>query len=169
LPFEIGVGKYDKIDLLQTRWSDLASTLLDVPVQPQQPFEVVELVVPSGSCPYLYAWDGHGFRFVTDILGAAPLGLPVSYNHLVEQDPEEYLELGNETNFPARDGKSEVRITEELREVLYLDHARLLAVDHPAGTIVVPTSKMHARRPFPPHELWTLKPLAQIKSAVRSD
>jgi Flp pilus assembly protein TadD len=168
LPFEVGVGKHDKIDLIQTRWSDLTATLLDVPVQPQ-PLTLVELVVPSGSCPYLYAWDGKRFRFVTDILGAAPLGLPVSNHHLVEQDPEEYLELGSETAFPARNGKFEIRITEELREVLYLDHAKLVAVDHPPGTIVVPTSKMRAKGPFPPHELWTLRPIAQIQKAVRSD
>ncbi len=168
LPFEVGVGKHDKIDMLQTRWSDVATTLLDLPVQ-KQPLSLVELVVPTGSCPYLYAWDGKSFRFVTDILGAAPLGLPVSHTRYVEQDPEEYLALGSEQGFPSRDGNYEVRITEELREVLYLDHAMLVAVDHPSGTLIVPTSKMHAARPFPPHELWTLRPLQTLQKAVRSD
>lgn len=168
LPFEVGVGQHEKIDLLQTRWSDVATTLLDVPVQ-RKPFSLVELVVPTGSCPYLYAWDGRNFRFVTDILGAAPLGLPVSHTRYVEQDPEEYLALGSEQTFPPRDGQFEIRITEELREVLYLDQARLVAVDHPAGTLIVPTSKMHAARPFPPHELWTLRELKGLIKAVRSD
>lgn len=168
LPFEVGVGLHEKIEMLQTRWSDVATTLLDVPVQ-KPPLSLVELVVPTGSCPYLYAWDGKGFRFVTDILGAAPLGLPVSHTRYVEQDPEEYLALGNEQKFPPRDGGYEIRITEELREVLYLDQAKLVAVDHPAGTLVVPTSKMHASRPFPAHELWTLRPLKGVQKAVRSD
>ncbi len=168
LPFEVGVGTHDKIEMLQTRWSDVATTLLDVPVQ-RQPLSLVELVVPTGSCPYLYAWDGKHFRFVTDILGAAPLGLPVSHTRYVEQDPEEYLVLGNEQTFPPRDGSYEIRITEELREVLYLDQAKLVAVDHPAGTLVVPTSKMHASRPFPPHELWALRPRQRIQKALRSD
>jgi hypothetical protein len=53
--------------------------------------------------------------------------------------------------------------------VLYLDEARLIAVDHPRGTVVYPTSKMHAAPPFPPHELWTLRPLAPPRHAVRSD
>jgi len=168
LPFEIGVGQRDKLELLRMRWSDLTTTALDVPVQPG-PFELVELVLPSGSCPYLYAWNGKKYQFVTDILGAAPLGLPISQSRYVEQDPEEYLFVGNERQFPPRDGQYEVRITEELREVLYLDHARLTVVDHPAGTMVAPTSKMQAGRPFPPHELWTLRPRCALRQAKRSD
>ncbi len=168
LPFEIGVGKHDKLEMVQVRWSDLTTTTLDVPVQPK-PFELVELVLPSGSCPYLYAWNGERFRFVTDILGAAPLGLPVSASRYVEEDPEEYLSLGNERQFLPRNNQYELRITEELREVLYLDQARLDVVDHPAGTTVVPTSKMHPGRPFPPHELWTLEPRLRLQQATRSD
>ena len=168
LPFEIGVGKRDKLEMLQMRWSDLTTTTLDVPVQ-LQPFELVELVLPAGSCPYLYAWNGQSFRFVTDILGASPLGLPASQSRYVEEDPVEYLSLGNERQFPPHNNEYELRITEELREVLYLDQARLVVVDHPAGTLVAPTSKMRAAGPFPPHELWTLRPRAALKRAVRSD
>ncbi len=168
LPFEIGVGKRDKLELLQMRWTDLTTTTLDVPVLPQ-PFELVEPVLPAGSCPYLYAWNGERFKFVTDILGASPLGLPASQSRWVEEDPEEYLSLGNERQFPPRNHQYELRITEELREVLYLDQARLVVVDHPAGTLVAPTSKMRAGRPFPPHELWTLRPRSALKRALRSD
>jgi Flp pilus assembly protein TadD len=168
LPFEIGVGKHDKIDVLKTRWFDLATTLVDLPVQ-CPPLTLAELALPTGSCPYLYAWDGKGFRFVTDILGSSPLGLPVSHTRYVEADPEEFLSLGSESQFPPKDGKYEVRITEELREVLYLDHARLMVVDHPPATMVATTSKMVPGRPFPPHELWTLRPLASARNATRSD
>jgi tetratricopeptide (TPR) repeat protein len=168
LPFEIGIGKHDKIDVLKTRWFDLATTLVDLPVQ-CPPLTLAELALPTGSCPYLYAWDGQTFRFVTDILGSSPLGLPVSETHYVEADPEEFLSLGNETDFPPKDGKYELRITEELREVLYLDQARLMVVDHAPATVVQPTSKMVPGKPFPPHELWTLRPLAAVRKATRSD
>lgn len=168
LPLEIGVGKHDKLDALKVRWFDLASTLVDVPV-PTNVLTLEELSMPSGSCPYLYAWNGERFKFVTDILGAAPLGLPVSKAHYIEADPEEFLALGGEDTFPSRDGKYEIRITEELREVLYLDEASLVVVDHPAGTMVTPTSKLNPGKPFPPHELWTLRPLAALKKATRSD
>jgi hypothetical protein len=168
LPFEIGVGKHDKIDVLKTRWFDLATTLVDLPVQ-CPPLTLAELALPTGSCPYLYAWDGKDFRFVTDILGSSPLGLPVSQSRYVEADPEEFLSLGNELQFPPKDGKYELRITEELREVLYLDLARLVVVDHPPDTLVHPTSKMVPGRPFPPDELWSLRPLAFPRIATRSD
>ncbi len=168
LPFEIGIGKHERVDLLKTRWFDLATTLLDVPVQ-AKPLEIVELMLPTGSCPYLYAWNGRGFRFVTDILGAAPLGLPVSYTHLAEADPDEYLALGNERQFPPNGANYELRITEELREVLYLDSAELIVVDHPAETLVCTSSKMRARGPFASPELWTVRPLARLKQALRSD
>ena len=168
VPLEIGVGKHDTLDSLKTRWFDLSSTLVGVAV-PTNQLTLDELTLPSGSCPYLYAWDGRRFSFVTDILGASPLGLPVSKSRYLEADPEEFLALGGEQQFPARDGAYEVRITEELREVLYLDEARLVVVDHPAGTLVCPTSKMHPGKPFPPHELWTLRPVAALKQATRSD
>ncbi len=168
VPLEIGVGKHDKLDALKVRWFDLASSLVDLPV-PTNTLTLDELTLPSGSCPYLYVWDGKEFKFLTDILGAAPLGLPVGKSHYIEADPEEFLVLGGDENFSPRDGAYEIRLTEELREVLYLDEASLVVVDHPAGTLVLPTSKLHPGKPFPPHELWTLRPFADLKKAIRSD
>jgi tetratricopeptide (TPR) repeat protein len=168
LPLEIGTGKHEKLDALKVHWFDLASTLVDVPLQANV-LVLDELTLPTGSCPYLYAWDGQRFKFVTDILGASPLGLPVAKGKYIEADPEELLALGTEEQFRPRDGAYEIRITEELREVLYLDEAALVAVDHPAGTLVYPTSKLHPGKPFIPHELWTLRPIANLKEATRSD
>ncbi len=168
LPLEIGVGKHDKLDALKTRWFDLSSTLVDVTV-PTNQLTLDELTLPSGSCPYLYAWDGRRFKFVTDILGAAPLGLPLGKSRYLDADPEEFLALGGEQQFPPTNGAYEIRVTEELREVLYLDEARLVVVDHPAGTLVFPTSKLHPGKPFPPHELRALRPVAALKHAFRSD
>jgi hypothetical protein len=97
------------------------------------------------------------------------MGLPANITHYIEADPEEFLELGSDQQFLPKNGSFELRITEELREVLYLDQARLFVVDHPAGTLVHPTSKMHSAKPFPPHELWTLRPRAKLQHAERSD
>ena len=168
LPLEIGTGRHEKLDVLKVRWFDLATTLVDLPVQTNL-LVLDELTLPTGSCPYLYAWDGHRFQFVTDILGASPLGLPVTKTHYIEADPEELLALGNEKSFVPRKGSYEIRITEELREVLYLDEVSLRVVDHPEGTLVFPTSKLHRGKPFPPHELQTVRPFALLKKATRSD
>ena len=168
IPVEIGVGSHSKLDALTIHWSDLATTSLDVPV-PAAPVAIVEPKLPSGSCPYLYVWDGHGFRFVTDILGAAPLGLPLSKSRLVPSNPEEILALGSDESFPSHNGAYEVRVTDELREVLYLDEASLMVVDHPSGTVVFSTSKLRPSGPFPRPEIWTLRPLGAPVRAVRSD
>ena len=168
LPLEIGVGQHRQLDALKVHWFDLSTAQVDVPVG-RDVLTVTEPTLPSGSCPYLYAWNGQGFAFVTDILGSAPLGLPQNEHRYVPADSEELLALGDETKFPPRNGAYEIRITDELREVLYLDEAHLIAVDHPRGTVVFPTSKMHAAPPFPAHELWTLRPLGPPRRAVRSD
>ena len=167
-PLTIGVGAYQKIDALKEHWFDLSTAQVDVPVKPEL-LTLTEPTLPSGSCPYLFAWNGERFDFVTDILGAAPLGLPVSAKQFIDADPEEYLNLGDAKQFPAREGVFEVRIAEELREVLFLDNAELVAVDHPVGTLVFPTSKLLPRPPFPPHELWILRPLGTPRHAARND
>jgi Tfp pilus assembly protein PilF len=157
LPVEIGVGRHAQLESLTVHWFDLMLNSADVQVDPHAPVALMELSIPTGSCPYLYAWDGERFRFVTDLLGAAPLGLPVAEGRFIEADPEEFVWIGGEERFRPRAGAYVLQITEELREVLYLDTARLVVVDHPAGTEVHPTSKLLPGRPFEPHELVTLR------------
>src|SRR6185295_18587635 len=61
------------------------------------------------------------------------------------------------------------QITEELREVLYLDHAALQVVDHPTGTEVFSTSKLRPGKPFVPHEILTLHERKPLLKATRDD
>jgi tetratricopeptide (TPR) repeat protein len=84
----------------------------------------------EGSCPFLYASDGNEKRFVTDILGLAPLGMLAAPGTYVRPDPEEYLRL---PDWVSADGSVELSITEELREVAFLDQVELVVVDTPAG------------------------------------
>ncbi|MBI4657656.1 MAG: VCBS repeat-containing protein [Verrucomicrobia bacterium] len=156
LPVEVGVGKYQKLDSFLVHWFNWPQGAVEVPVDCKEPLLALELTIQEGSCPYLYAWDGTRFRFVTDILGAAPLGLPIAEGRYIEADPEEFVWIGNEQTFPARDGNHEVQITEELREVLYLDEAKLVVVDHEPGTEVHPTDKLLPSKPFPLGTLLTL-------------
>ncbi len=85
----------------------------------------------KGSCPYLYAWDGEKFAFVTDCLWAAPLGLQVAAGVVAKDRPWEYLKVDGKYLQPI-DGGYDLRLTEELWEVAYVDHISLQAVDHPA-------------------------------------
>lgn len=169
LPIEIGVGRRDQIDSLTARWFDLPFNIVDVQVDPKRALEVPEPILPTGSCPYLYAWDGQRFRFVTDLLGSAPLGLRVADTVFAAADPREHVWLGEEALFPPRDGRHVVQITEELREVLYLDEAKLVVVDHPPGTEVHTTDKFRPGPPFPPGEIWTLHHRVPLRAATRLD
>jgi tetratricopeptide (TPR) repeat protein len=155
LPNEIGVGPHQQLDALRARFA-VHVNYSDFKVDPTNVFTLDELVLPEGSCPYLYAWDGKTFRFVTDLLGAAPAGLPVAEGRYIESDPDEYVWIGDEKLFAPRDGHYVLQITEELREVLYLDEAKLVAVDHPPTTEVHTTGKLLPGKPFPPHALVTL-------------
>jgi Tfp pilus assembly protein PilF len=156
LPVEIGVGQYGQLDSLTTRWFSLSLNNVDVKVDPHSVLTLEELTIRDGSCPFLYAWDGRQFRFVTDILGAAPAGLRLNETRFVEADPDEYVWVGNEAMFPPRGGSFVMQITEELREVLYLDEAKLVVVDHPSDTEVHTTGKLVPGRPFPKGEIVTL-------------
>lgn len=167
LPVEIGVGRHAQLDSLSARWFNLAPSLIEVKVEPRTPLQLIELSIQEGSCPYLYAWDGARFRFVTDILGASPLGLPLAQGRLIEADSEEIVWLGNEANFKALENHYTLQITEELREVLYLDEAKLLVADHPAGTEMHGTSKLRPGRPFPQHELVLLNQRHPLLLATR--
>ena len=73
--------------------------------------------------------DGQEFSFVTDLLGAAPLGLPISDHRYIEADPQEYVWVGTDATFPRKGGEYVLQVTEELREVLYLDEAKLIVVE----------------------------------------
>jgi hypothetical protein len=157
LPVEVGVGKHKTLDSFLVHWFNWPQGLAETPVNCQEPLFALELTIQEGSCPYVYAWDGEGFRFVTDILGAAPLGLPIAEGKHIEADPEELVWIGNEENFSPTNGNYIVQITEELREVLYLDEAKLVAVDHEPGTEVHSTDKLLPGKPFPPGTLLTLQ------------
>ena len=95
----------------------------------------------KGSCPYLYAWDGERFGFVTDCLWAAPLGLQVAAGVVAKDRPWEYLKVDGD-RLKSKDGHYEIRITEELWEIAYMDHVALTAVDHPEGTQIWTNEKV---------------------------
>ena len=169
LPVEVGVGRHDTLDSFLIHWFNWPQGSVDTPVNCQEPILAVEAILQEGSCPYLYAWDGTRFRFVTDILGASPLGLPVAEGRYLDADPEELVRLGDERTFVPRDGRFEIAITEELREVLYLDEAKLVVVDHEPGVEVHATDKLLPAPPFPPGELRTLDREHPLRQALAED
>jgi hypothetical protein len=125
-------------------------------------------MVATGSCPFLYAWDGRAFRFVTDLLGNSPLGLSLRRGVTLAADPDELVWIGDSANFAPRDGHYVLQVTEEMREVLYLDQARLVVADHASDIEVHPTDRLMPP-PFPPSELWAMHAPRVPKTAVGDD
>jgi tetratricopeptide (TPR) repeat protein len=109
---------------------------------------VTELDRKPSSCPYLYTWNGERFEFITDFMGGGEMGYWESPGHYNTPDPDEYVRIP-ENKLKARDGKFELRVTNELEEVLYVDRLQLIAVAHPSGTEVYPNEGMTTPpRPF---------------------
>lgn len=106
----------------------------------------------SGSCPLIWTWDGKGFRFITDVLGVAPLGASAGDGKFFPVDHDEWIQIPGEA-LKEVDGRYEIRITEELSEVAYLDQIQLYALDHPSGTEVFTNEKWKGQ-PFPEFRLF---------------
>ncbi|HVT19315.1 MAG TPA: FG-GAP-like repeat-containing protein [Thermoanaerobaculia bacterium] len=106
----------------------------------------------SGSCPMIFTWNGSRFEFITDVLGVAPLGASSGDGKYFPVDHEEYVSIPG-GSLAEQGGQLEIRVTEELREVTYLDHVRLLVLDHPAGLDVFTNEKFKSP-PFPEFRLF---------------
>ena len=147
----LGLGARRKADVLRIVWSNgVPQNALDPPVKTVLR-EVQQL---KGSCPFLYAFDGMRWHFVTDVLGRAPAGLLFDGIHQAAADTREWLVVPGQWLRPSGTTLT-LDFTEELWETVYFDLAELLSVDHPAGVALVSNEKM-VPPPFPPKEIFTI-------------
>ena len=148
----IGLGSRRRADVIRIVWTNgVPQNALDPPVKTVLR-EVQQL---KGSCPFLYAYDGGGWHFVTDVLGRAPAGLLFDGVHQAAADTREWLVIPGAWLKPSDGGALTLDFTEELWETAYFDLAELTAVDHPAGVGLVANEKM-VPPPFPPKEILTV-------------
>lgn len=151
-----GLGTYPKADAVRITWPN---------GQAQGEFDLAANSAPlanqrlTGSCPWLFADDGHGMKFVTDVLWKSPLGLRINAQVTagVSQTLDWVKVRGDQLQ--PRDGYYNLRVTAELWETDFFDHASLMVVDHPSGTELVvderfaipqPELKLHlAQTPLP--------------------
>ena len=164
-----GLGPRTAADAVRVLWPSgvLQTELMAGPVSsastPVVAFVVKELDRKPSSCPFLYAWSGRRFEFVTDFLGGGEMGYwegPGLFNH---PDPEEYVRIRADQLAP-RDGRFELRVTNELEEALFLDRLSLLAVPHPADVEVFPDEGM--RSTPPPFRLLAVSDLRAPRAAT---
>ncbi|MBI2681434.1 MAG: VCBS repeat-containing protein [Candidatus Solibacter usitatus] len=151
LPLLFGVASYKDIDAVRITWPNgLIQNETRQAAAKSMRYEEQQRL--SGSCPMIFAWDGKQFRFITDVLGVAPLGASSGDGQYFPVDHDEYVQIPSDA-LALVDGRYEIRIAEELREVSYLDQIHLIAVDHPARTEIFTNDKFKSP-PFPDFRLF---------------
>lgn len=100
-----------------------------------------ELDRKPSSCPYLYTWNGERFEFITDFMGGGEMGYLEEPGRHNKPDPVEYVRISGD-QLKERNGRYELRVTNELEEAIYLDRFQLIAVDHPNDVAVYPNEGM---------------------------
>lgn len=153
VPLVFGLGPRQSVDTVRVTWPN--GLIQNEAEQAPGRLEIEEAPRLSGSCPMIFTWNGERFEFVTDVLGVAPLGASAGDGEFFPVDHDEVVQIPSGALAEA-DGRYEVRITEELREVAFLDRVRLVAVDRPAGIEVFVSDQFQAP-PFPEHRLWAVE------------
>jgi len=160
-----GLGKRTTVDAVRVLWpagivqaeTEIANTKSPLTLS------LTELDRKPSSCPYLYVWNGERFEFVTDFMGGGEMGhldAPGSFNL---PDPDEYVRIPPGL-LRERNGRYELRVTNELEEALFVDHVQLVAVAHPKGTEVYPNEGLTV--PPQPFKLYSTRDAHPPVSAV---
>ena len=151
VPLLFPVGAYQKVDVVRITWPNgLIQNETNQATNREYNYEEAQRL--SGSCPMIWTWNGHEFQFITDVLGVAPLGASDGEGTYFPVDHDEYVTIPAGA-LKAVDGHYEVRITEELAEVSYLDQVQLFTLDHPANKEVFTNEKFKGP-PYPEFRLY---------------
>jgi tetratricopeptide (TPR) repeat protein len=160
-PVRVYTGDLPKLDVVRVTWPNaVIQNWIDVATN--KPVQVRESERLASSCPLLYIWDGERFVYLTDVLGVAPIGELAPDGTRIKPNPREFVRLPG--NLRERDGKYMFQLSDELREVDYIDQVRLLAVDHPT-TEEVFANEIYSSAAAPP-TLYTVRQKHLPVSAV---
>jgi len=151
----IGLGQAKQADVVRMLWpTGVLQDEIEVAANRQQDY--TELDRRGSSCPTLFAWDGHEYQLVGDMLGAGVVGHWIAAeNGNVERNiarPTESIKL-DRNSLREKHGKLSFRFMEPLEESVYLDQVKLLAVDHPADVDVYPNEYFASNPPYPPFKV----------------
>ena len=142
----IGLGEADHIDLLRILWpTGILQDEIDLPHT--QVIAMKEADRRGSSCPVLFAWDGHKYRLVTDVIGAAVVGHWFTPTRKNIPNSGEWVKVDGD-RLASVNGKLSLRFIEPMEEVNYIDQLRLIAVDHPENVEVNPDERFLDDPPF---------------------
>ncbi|HEY6805596.1 MAG TPA: FG-GAP-like repeat-containing protein [Pyrinomonadaceae bacterium] len=163
---EFGLGSRSGADALRIIWpsgvvqaeTEFARTSANLLT-----LKATELDRKPSSCPFLYTWNGERFEFITDFMGGGEMGYLEEPGRHNSPDPVEYVRIRSD-QLKERDGRYELKVTNELEETLYADQFQLIAVDHPNDVDVYPNEGM--TDPPRPYRLFATKGAHPPRSAV---
>jgi tetratricopeptide (TPR) repeat protein len=142
----VGLGDAEGIDLLRILWpTGVLQDEIDLPRQ--RVIAMKEVDRRGSSCPVLFVWDGHKYKFVTDVIGAAVVGHWFTPTRRNIPNPGEWIKVDGSQVAPVN-GKLSLRFMEPMEEVNYIDQLRLVAVDHPEDVEVDPDERFLDDPPF---------------------
>jgi len=142
----VGLGDAEGIDLLRILWpTGVLQDEIDLPHQPVIAMKEVDR--RGSSCPVLFVWDGHKYKLVTDVIGAAVVGHWFTPTRRNTPNPGEWIKIDG-AQVATVNGKLSLRFMEPMEEVNYIDQLRLVAVDHPKNVEVNPDERFLDDPPF---------------------
>jgi Tfp pilus assembly protein PilF len=166
-----GLGPRPSADVVRVLWpagilqAEIPAASSPQPPKPNhQSLSLTELDRKPSSCPYLFTWNGERFQFITDFMGGGEMGYAHAPGLWNVPDPEEYTRIPAGALRP-RDGRLELRVTNELEEALFIDRLALVAVDHPADVEVHPREGLVAP-PFPAFRLIGAEAAKPVRRAI---
>ncbi len=165
-PIVIGLGSHAAVDTVRITWPN-GLIQNEAQQESNRRLAIDEKPRLSGSCPMVFTWNGKAFEYIGEVLGAAPLGASLGNGQFFPLDHDEYVLL-DAGQLVERDGFFDVRVTEELREVTYLDQVRLMAIDSPAGIEVI-TNEKSKSPPFPEFKLFGVAEADKVRPAKAVD
>jgi cytochrome c-type biogenesis protein CcmH/NrfG len=140
-----GIGKRVGIDAVRVLWP-AGIVQAETEIAANKVLSLTELDRKPSSCPFLYTWNGKEFQFVTDFMGGGEMGHLDAPGVFNTPDPDEYVRIPPEL-LKERNGRYELRVTNELEEAVFFDRLQLVAVAHPQGTEVYPNEGLAVRGP----------------------
>ena len=126
----LALGRRTLIDAILLRWTNGVEQGVVTP-NLLQCLDVEEREGEVGSCPFVYTWDGERWHFIADVQSGVPLGLPVADGVYLNARSNETILIPGDKLRPV-DGRLKVDVTEEFRELFYVDSVVLRAIDRPA-------------------------------------
>jgi Tfp pilus assembly protein PilF len=157
-----GLGTLARVHVVRVTWPN--GVAQDV-IQPDldRSLAIEEYVKVSASCAFLWANGGQGFKLINEILGIGPLGVRMTPDRYFPLDCTELTKIEPGQLAP-ENGVYELRLTEDLREIAFLDQANLRVVDHPVALKIIP-NEMFTGPPFPEDKFFAVSEPRTPRSA----